>query len=266
MDYRYEEHNIFNNQLPFVFHRDKVTSMSAALPNFHTNIELLFCFEGRGTAVCGTNKFDFGPGDIIVVNSNVLHKVTSDDYVRYYCLIIDKSFCDANGIDIATVYFNPFITDYKARELYNKICTSYSLNSENKVLRIRYFVLGLLVYLVDNYSSRISAKDYKSDLISAERIKKVVEYIQSNLNSSITLDDISSYVGVSKFYLSRDFKRFTGNTIFEYINISRCKTAAALIASGMTVSLAANACGFENLSYFSKTYKKYIGKLPSDRR
>ena len=65
--------------------------------------------------------------------------------------------------------------------------------------------------------------------------------------------------------MSRDFKKYTGNTVFEYINISRCKTAATLIASGMSVSAAANECGFENLSYFSRTYKKYMGKLPSDR-
>ena len=266
MKYRYEEHILNNKLLPFLFHRDRVTNMSNLFPNFHTNIELLFCFEGRGTAVCGMNNYDFEVGDIIVINSNVLHNVYSEDYVRYYCLIVDKDFCSSNGIDINENSFVTHIRCEKARQLYTEVCNAYASTHENKIVSIRHAVLGLLLHLIMNYSTKTSEKDLKNDLIFAERIKKVVEYIQGNLDRTISLDEISDHIGISKFHLSRDFKKFTGNTIFEYINISRCKTAAALIAGGMSVSAAANECGFENLSYFSRTYKKYIGKLPSEQK
>ena len=44
----------------------------------------------------------------------------------------------------------------------------------------------------------------------------------------------------------------------------RCKESKRLIKEGMSVSAAALSCGFENMSYFTKTYKKYMGALPSD--
>ena len=50
----------------------------------------------------------------------------------------------------------------------------------------------------------------------------------------------------------------------EYINAIRCNYAKRMISGGMSVSEAAFSCGYRNLSYFSKTYKKYFKMLPSE--
>ena len=73
-------------------------------------------------------------------------------------------------------------------------------------------------------------------------------------------------MGMSKFYLCREFKRATGQTVIEYVNSYRIQKAAQLISGGYTVSEAARACGFENMSFFTKTFKKYLGCLPSSYR
>ena len=265
MQYTYESHMLDDKLLPFVYHIDRVTSMTVNPPNYHANIELLFCIEGSGQVICGAQKYDFTSGDIIVINSNTLHKVVSDNLVRYYCLIVDEKFCVSNGIDISKLNFDVYIADDRARDAYRAVCKAYASVEDAKVVAIRYAVLGLLLILVRFFSKPVDANAQRSDYNTARRIKKTIEFIRSNLNSTLTLDDISDFVGISKFHLSRDFKKFTGNTIFEFINILRCQTAATLIAGGMTVSAAAGECGFENLSYFSRTYKKYIGKLPSQK-
>jgi len=59
------------------------------------------------------------------------------------------------------------------------------------------------------------------------------------------------------------FKQCTNVSIFEFLNSHRCSEAKKLLRQEHTVSEAAFACGFENLSYFSRTYKKYIGVLPN---
>ena len=55
-------------------------------------------------------------------------------------------------------------------------------------------------------------------------------------------------------------------TVIEYVNILRCKEAKRLISEGQSVSEAAIASGFNNLSYFTRTYKKYVGELPSSNK
>jgi len=70
-------------------------------------------------------------------------------------------------------------------------------------------------------------------------------------------------VGISKFYLCREFKAYTGSSILQTVNLLRCTQAKLLIEGGATVSQAALSCGFDNLSYFSRTFKKLMGALPS---
>ena len=88
-------------------------------------------------------------------------------------------------------------------------------------------------------------------------------YIRKHLAERITLDEIAQHVGVNKHYLSREFKQIIGKTIFDTILLLRCTEAKRRLQEGMTVSEAAHACGFENLSYFTRAFKKYNQSLPS---
>jgi AraC-like DNA-binding protein len=59
----------------------------------------------------------------------------------------------------------------------------------------------------------------------------------------------------------------TGKTLVEYINIVRCEHARELLSSGsFNVGESAEQCGFQDISYFSRIYKKYIGILPSEEK
>ena len=80
----------------------------------------------------------------------------------------------------------------------------------------------------------------------------------------ITLDDISKAVLFDKFALCREFKKTTGQTIVENLNNYRCIKAIEYLSAEYTVAQTAAFCGFDNLSFFTKTFKRFIGKLPSD--
>ena len=81
----------------------------------------------------------------------------------------------------------------------------------------------------------------------------------------LSLDTLASLCGVTKFHLMRQFKQYTGQTIFSYLNHLRCQNAELLIAEGNSITEAAYASGFESLSYFSRTYKKHMGTAPSKK-
>ena len=96
-----------------------------------------------------------------------------------------------------------------------------------------------------------------------ETVKKVLLYIRENYRTRITLDSVAKHVLTDKYTLCKLFKKSTGQTIFENINAYRCMRAAEYIAHGTTVCEAASLCGFDNNSFFTKTFKKYMGVLPS---
>lgn len=262
--YTYETHIMEDTLLPFIFHRSMTAGQEAPF-NWHENIEILCCIEGMGYVKCNLDTHHVQAGDIFVVNSDSVHSTGTDTTFVYHCLIVDDTFCRANGIPVSDLYFQELIRDEALFEAFIQVEQAFSQNQKEHplwgVAQIRQAVLELLILLCRDYAQTNGTQAAKS--VCVERVKKAMTYIKSNLSKSLSLDEIADHVGISKYHFSREFKAFTGETVIDSINILRCKEAKRLIESGMTVSAAAMSCGFENLSYFSRTFKKHFGQLPS---
>lgn len=261
----YETHNWENPILPIIFHTNERIS-DIFTPNWHENIEILLCISGKGFVKCDAETYDFTPGCIAVINSNSLHSIKGDGQVIYHCLIIGNGFCKENGIDVSNLKFKELIKNQTVLNCYENIVTAICESKKNKYIYsdavIRTEILKLLIELCKNHLS--SESNMQSSLsFSVERVKKTIFYIKNHFSEELTLEKISKYTGISKYHLSREFKSLTGKTVFEMVNLIRCKEAKRLIADGALISEAALACGYENLSYFSRCFKKHIGVLPS---
>lgn len=259
--YNYENHVITEPLLPFIFHRCYNVSRRINTPNWHKNIELLYCIGGSGFIRCGLECTDFTPGDIFVVNADTPHSIGSSSAVQYRCLIIDSGFCEENGIPISQLLFVPRVQDAALCQLFDAVTDAYDRRDEENICAIadiRYAVLGLLRKLCREYAA-VGKRDDRAD----EYVKKAISYIRQNMTEAISLETIAAYTGISKFHLSRQFKAYTGSTVITTVNLIRCTEARRLIEGGMPISEAATSCGYENLSYFTRTFKKHFQALPS---
>ena len=263
-NYVYETHAMNNPLLPFIFHRSFVVTQRQGLPNWHENIELLYCTGGAGYIQCGLERWDFTEGNLFAVNANTPHCIASEGSVRYCCLIIDNVFCEENGIPAASLRFQNDIRDPEMNMLFEQVREAFDRYGEGEafaVADVRYTVLGLLRGLCRKY---LVSDSVPASSPANEHVKNALNYIRKNMSGSISLNALSDSVGVSKYHLSREFKAFTGKTIVQTINLIRCEEARRLIEGGESVSAAAVSCGFENMSYFSRTFKKIFHGLPSD--
>lgn len=266
MDTRYEHHmSIRKNRLcPFLLNTVLHTSGSPC--NWHRNIELILITEGTGSIRYDSELIPLSLGDIVVVGPDVIHQLHSESGFSYRYLIIDEIFSEENGIDTATLDFSPRFSDDVTAGLFCLAADAYIAYEASQIgtsaARLRRAVLDLLIDLVERHSRPKEEK--QSDAAHGEEyIKRVLEHLNSEFTSHITLDALASLARVSKFHLVREFKRYTGYTIMTYINILRCKRAEVAISEGMTITEAAMDAGFESLSYFSRTYKRLMGTSPS---
>lgn len=266
----YENHNISNDLIPIIFHTDVLTGEYCdgriADVNWHDNIELLFVLEGEGELCIDSEKITMSPGNIYVINSYRFHGAYTKSYIRYNCLIIDNEFCRTNGIDTENLLIDEEIKDQAVADAYESVSKAFFKSRENigYVPELRCAVLKLLVEIADRHIT--AGGSDKTRYEASKRIKNVMIYIMKNYEKTLTLEDIAMNTGMNKYHLSREFKKYTSATIFEYLNAVRCKEAKRLISGGATVSEAALSCGFDNFSYFSRTYRKYMGVLPSEHK
>jgi AraC-like DNA-binding protein len=98
-------------------------------------------------------------------------------------------------------------------------------------------------------------------------IAKALTYIDTKLDHTLSLDEVSKEAGMSRFAFSRNFKRYTGLSFKDHINRCRVKKAKQLMVSdGLNVTEACFAVGFNDVSYFSRVFRKIDGCSPSEFR
>lgn len=90
-------------------------------------------------------------------------------------------------------------------------------------------------------------------------LQKAVEYVEENFCRQITLAETAKEVGVTSAYLSTVFKKETGQNFIEYVNVQKIEAAKEMLDKGSFVYEVSAVLGFENVTYFSKVFKKYAG-------
>jgi len=261
---RHEEYSSFIDELPFSLQigLERTLLTCSAEKNWHDNFEFQFCDEGEGEVLLDGKKYPLKKDTVVAVNSNVIHYTSTKDYLKYTCLIIDMSFCKSIGLDYTTIEFVSHIESEIIAEIFTSLKEIY-LNYDNPYRKTELCaeVIKLLLELCKNH--RDTSLQNVSRNCSFENVKAAIRFIRENYDRKLSLDEISKSVCTNKYTLSREFKKITGQTIVEYTNIYRCQKAAEYISDGMGVTQVAYACGFENMSFFSKMFKRYMGKNPS---
>lgn len=98
----------------------------------------------------------------------------------------------------------------------------------------------------------------------SDTVYKVMEYVRSNYMKKLSLDEIASSVYLSRSYLSSLFKEETGTSLTSYISRVRVEKSKILLAdASLGLADIADMCGFEDQSYFTKVFKKYVGVSPN---
>ncbi|MDR1209395.1 MAG: helix-turn-helix domain-containing protein [Clostridiales bacterium] len=127
-------------------------------------------------------------------------------------------------------------------------------------LRATREVTAWLARLRDECRDTLAARrlNYRRQIIA-----RVQDYIASNLNKRLSLNEVAAVFNFSPNYLSQLFAKYTGKGYVEYITNIRVETAKQMLLSGNgKIYEIAEKLGFENAFYFSKVFKKVVGVSP----
>ncbi len=259
----YENLSSYTKEFPVIFHTNKIYSFRSFFgAHWHESIELLFMTEGTTEIMLNENRVRVSAGEIVVINSSVTHAFRPvSDYSEYECLIVDKGFCEQFGFFVDEKYICSTLSDRRLFELIKDIkhlkqtapeyCSAEILSDVLKILCILF-----REYVDDNYYEKTSK--------NLEMVKKGIKYINKNLKKDIIIEDVAEYAGYSKYYFCRCFKDITGHTVNSYINQAKIAQAYKVLCRGeANVGDVAEEYGFNDISYFTKVFKKYMHTLPS---
>ncbi len=265
-------------EFPFEYHHiDKNHARYVMDHHWHEEYELIRVIQGKLEMTINEQEFTLCPKELMLVPGGTLHSGTPEKCV-YECLVFDPNiFLNENGI--ISGWFRRIVSRNLRPDIF------YSSEKKN-VINIARMIFEAMADHQHGYelavtggismlfSAIISEKLYESGPATPEResrkirrIKKVLDFIDSNFTSDITLEQLSDVASMNPKYFCRFFRKITNRTPMDYLNYQRIEHACYdLSHTGQSVTEVAYRCGFNDLSYFIRIFKKYKGVTPGKYR
>lgn len=245
--------------------------------HYHDFNKIVIFISGKVTYLIEGKAYELKPWDILFVSSNEVHKPLIDPEETYERIVI---WINSKFLEKHNTEDNNLMTCFELAS--SQKCSLLRLSPEllisikntmsqleaaykdtefgNYVLKNALF-LQVMVYL-NRLALRSENNSRNSDIKYDENIDAILNYINTNLNSNLSLDKLSDKFYMSKYYLMHKFKKYTGYTIYNYIMQKRIIMANNLIKGGKPITEACFECGFGDYSSFLKAFKKIFGTSP----
>lgn len=210
-----------------------------------------------------TNNDNFGEGEIYIFNSNLLEGSIGDFYSSKY---INPLINGEVNIPVVISYeWNPSLFIY-LRNILLEISNLYKKQKNAYELKIKIRIMDFFAHL---YEEEIisSKKTNVKEQEKRAKVEKIFYYIHENYEKNISIEDIGKLLSLSPSYCGKFFKKYTGIKFIDYLNSYRLTQGAQLlIHTDLPITEIAYKVGFENLSYFINSFKKYFNETPRNYR
>ena len=265
-----------STKFPFAYYpvteRDPRYKMQA---HWHEEFEVIRILKGNFELRINNYSYTVKKNDIIFVHGGFIHSGTPAD-CEYECLVfsmhglLKQNILSNNELNeilenqkkIQTI-FSP--EDGMVHSILSNIFDTIKKREQGytfKVYGALYYFLGMVEEL-NLYTKEDSV--VVSNVKFFKQIKKVISFIQDNYMKDIGLEEMAKIAHMSDKYFCSFFKKMTGKSPVDYLNFYRIECACAQIKfSHRQITEIAFACGFNDVSYFTKVFKKYQGITPRE--
>ena len=247
---------------------------------FHEEIEIKYFYEGVSTLMIDKNVIVARRGDVTIVNPFELHANVEIGHTqgKYISVILSIDFLkelNPNGLDLRRAlilkgvkFYNHVSNDERLQTIIKRVYDEITEEKENYRLVVYGLMTEFFALLLRNYVNT-EKPIYKAETYTkrAEIISPALSKIFKDYNEKITVEELAKLCSVSKYYFCRLFKEETGLSVIQYIISYRISIAETMLKStDNSVENVAYSCGFDDVSYFYRTYKKLKGVSPMKAR
>ena len=244
----------------------------------HPFYEVFFFLSGTVRYSIEGKTYRLRPGDILLTNNMDIHRpeiLPGEPYERFVIWLADDYFERVRecGDDISQCFRDAARKDYRLirpdhdtlirlRDLCDRIDGVKNGTELGCFTLASAYLMEFLVYLSRGYYA--TPDSVRQDVTEDSKINLLLLYLNEHITEDLSLDDLAERFYVSKFYLSKQFKQYTGMSLYQYVIKKRLTVARNLLLSGEPVTRACFDCGFRDYSNFLKAFKREFGKNPRD--
>lgn len=246
---------------------------SETATHYHQNPEIFYVLRGKLEIRIDDKSYEMKQGDIILINDNKRHTVMGDENLLCARFEIDFHLLAEHMESLQLLFWCNTVVDKNdayqdLRRILDRILMRYFEKDDKGAFYLNslyYEALHILTsnFLIKTDDARLPAEDTQDRL----RIRQIQNYIQSNYQSQISLNELADRLYLSNAYLSKYIKKHFGMTFMEYLNNVRLFHAVdELMYSNKNITHIALDNGFPTSASFTKAFRDVYHDAPSEYR
>ena len=236
--------------------------------HWHDEYEFIYASDGKCECIINGRRMEIKKGEAILINSGELHTVNTIADGQFFAIVfhpymifgteLNEFF--SKKISYKRIYKKGEINETPVITLLTQIHSAFYDKYYGFELTLKALVIRIFGIIYENKLYRINEN---TETQTPDIFSDVVEYIHNHFSEKISLEQVSEYANFSKSYLIRLFKKNTGKTFSSYLNSYRIYKAIEMLdTTNKNILEISENCGFENVAYFIKIFKKNAGITP----
>ncbi|WP_333852244.1 AraC family transcriptional regulator [Epilithonimonas sp.] len=243
--------------------------------HYHPELELVCVLSGSGTRHVGYHKSSFRDGDLVLIGSNIPHSgfgLNSSDPHEEIVIQFREEIIQFSKDIVELTNLRKMLSVAKFGVLFSSSTKKRILPKLQEILKTknnkRYLLLlKLLVELSDEKDYVLLNKEVMPHTIiskNRERLQSIFTFVEKNYQKEIDINEIAAIVNLTLPSFCNFFKKTMKITFTDFLNQYRIEKACHHILQGKSVSESCYSTGYNNISYFNRAFKKYVGKTPTE--
>jgi len=269
-------HNDFGSHKSFIF--DHVHIVWDEQITFHQSVdwELSYIIKGSGTRLIGEHMGTFTSGEAILIPPHLPHGWYFNEYdhdeegkIENITIIFPDSILDKFAVAFPETV--QFIHQFKKvsegisfeGETLNWLReTLLQMSMQDNVSQLATF-LNIVYKIASSNQTHVVGSKVKETRGNA-KIREVYRFMITNYQRTISLDEVSQYIGMNRSSFCSFYKREKGKTFFADLNEYRIDCSCMMLReTNMPIAEICYAVGFNDVPHFNRTFKKIKGETPN---
>ena len=252
--------------LPFVESRCANDSAACYAPHAHATLSLGAVDDGQSVFTRDGQRQRLTRGDVVLIPAGVVHSCNpeKDEHWSYQMLYLDEGWIrgvvgemGALGASVLT----QLPQELAPRQIHARLtrlnaCLFGDASNEDKEA-------ALLVFAGDLFGSA-SLRSKAVPKPGLERLRDVQELVAERCTETLTLDELATVAGLSRYHFVRAFSRSFGMTPHAWQIDQRIQRARGLLDQGMSIADTALQLGFADQSHFQRAFKQRVAATPGE--
>lgn len=251
-----------------------------AMPEMHYHDFFEIYIQDLGTRdhIVSNTFYKLNPRDVMFLKPHILHQsISLNDHTRTIVYFTDAFLSRYFSAETIKRFLSVFQYDcislsvenyFQAASVIKEMSKESYDNPDNQIFVKLAELFMILLKNIHENPPRISQKPVVNMQQTVDSsISPLIAYVHENFLSLTNLEEIATTFYITPSHLCRTFKKLTGYTIIQYINILKIQRACDLLHNtDKSVTDIALDCGFNSTMYFCKMFKSFLNLTPSEYR